>query len=139
MKSKILKSVKVLDEDEKYGKTYWGYVTDTEVPVRFSSHAHFSGGDKVEYEEYELKQGKKAQYVQLKKVRNAGGQQTPSEPSGELLTLIKEIHAVVVPSSDEKAHTSRDVATIADSAAAAQETILDDIDGEEIDLSDVPF
>jgi len=58
--------------------------------------------------------------------------QTPSAGPSELLELIKEIHAVVVPPSDEESHTASDI-------AEPNETVLDDIDDEPVDLSDVPF
>lgn len=111
-----------------------GYDPKVKISVK---EAH-KAGDQI-YGDVTKEQSKAgAEYYRFRKQQVPDGVERPQQTTlpannSELMTLVKEIHAVVVANKAE----SRDVATIAD--RAAEETILDDIDDEPVNLDDIPF
>lgn len=85
----LKQDAKVLGERHPdYGYTYWAYVHESDFPVKFSSHkTGFLEGRKIVADEQEKRQGKKSEYLQLKKVQLAdsgspkAGGQVPTNPS----------------------------------------------------------
>lgn len=57
--------------DEEWGATFWAHVEEQAMPVKFTKQIKYipAIGSKIVAEEHEVKQGKKEQYTQLKKVK----------------------------------------------------------------------
>lgn len=74
MKILTIKSVKPMGEySEQYGQTFWGYVEEYEMPVRFSKKLRaIADGTIISAESGAVKEGSKGQYMQLSGI-NIGG------------------------------------------------------------------
>lgn len=88
MKILTLKDPRVMGAyDEDYGYSYWSYVEEQQMPVKFSKHlTNIPAGAKIVAEEFEEKQGQKGPFMQLRKVKVDGG--TPVDKSKTQQTTI---------------------------------------------------
>ena len=101
----LLTKVTPLGEaDPKYGQTYWGEVAEQLEPVMFNlMNSSVEVGDRLECEDVLLKTSSKGKdYHRLKKVKVIGGggisapKPAANDQLGELLQLVREIHAATV-------------------------------------------
>lgn len=78
----ITKVSKMGEAHPEYGQTWWGEVKESDFPVMFNSKtAYIAEGQVLTCEEQERKQGKKSEYLRLKKVKLAQSDKPAETPT----------------------------------------------------------
>lgn len=139
MKQWTLKDPKPMgDRDPKYGQTWWSYTHDGDMPLMFNlMEGEVGDGSVVSAEEWVNKESAKGtEYMRLRKVKIQGSAKPVTKDDDKLLQLTYEntveILKFLKPPGSLKETWDKTV-------AKEEDTVVEDIGDEPMNLDGIPF